>query len=386
MPHVHLRAALVLGLVLAGFAAAEVAAQPSGLSKDAEKAWHKGQDAKSNLQWLECIEEFSEVVDHDPQHLDTYLDLGYCQSQLNQWEAAAKTYRKALALHPPDSVHVDILNALAFVQVSAEDFEGALDSYVDLLEARPRDKNVLSGYAFTLKKLNRPVEAVMAYERALETDPGDVNLLRTLGDLCEKNDMIEQAVAMYRRWSQIDSTSVSPYRKLANLLAEGVSCERGIPAFRRVIALDPNNPGDYLSLGLLYQQCERFQEALDSLVRYQELRPDDTSLIDCRLASLYEDLGKVTEGLALVEAKAKERPDDPCLMYQWGRLLEKQGIAYERQEKFDQAIATYRKAEAKFQPTLGSSHWGERAQDQLVRLEKMIRIIEAKKRRAESEE
>jgi tetratricopeptide (TPR) repeat protein len=386
MPHVHLRVTLAIGLLLAGFAAAEVSAQSSGPSKAAEQSWRAGQEAMSSRQWVECVESFSDVVDLDPRYLDAYLHLGYCRSELKQWDAAASTYKKALTLNPPDSVEVDILNALAFVQVRAEDFEAALGSYEKLTQLRPNDKNVLSGYAFTLKNLNRPVESVMAYERALEADPRDVNLLRTLGELAEKYEMIEQAVAVYERWTRVDSTNVQPYRHLANLLARGVSCERGIPAFQRVIALDPSNPGDYLSLGLLYQKCEQFKEALDSLVKYQELRPEDTSMVDCRLASLYEDLGRVSEGIALVEDRVQKRPDDPCLMYQWGRLLEKQGITLERQERFDEAIATYRKAEARFQPTLGDPHWGERAGEQLDRLAKMIRIVEAKKRRADSEE
>jgi tetratricopeptide (TPR) repeat protein len=383
MPRVDLRAILAIGIVASAFAATDALAQSP--SPKVEEPWQRGQEAMSNRQWVECIEAFSEVIDGEPQVLDAYLHLGYCQSELQQWKAAAATYRKALALNPSQDLEFDLLNALGFVQVSDEDYKGAHETYQKLLRLRRNDKNVLAGYAFTLKNLGRTVEAVMAYERALEIDPNDVNLLRTLGELCERSEMIEQAVAVYERWARVDSTNVQPHRHLANLLAKGVSCDRGIAAFLRVIELDPNNPGDYLTLGLLYQKCERFDDALQALVKYQELRPDDTSMVDCRLASLHEDLGQIAQGLRLVENRIEKRPNDPCLMYQWGRLLEKQGIAFERQEKFDEAIATYRKAEAKFQPTLGDPHWGERAQEQLVRLERMIRIAEAKKSQVGSE-
>jgi len=353
------------------------------LAKGAQSQWTTGETARANRQWIECIESFSDVVALDPKSLDAHLNLGYCQSQLGQWKDATKTYEAALGLASSDSVRAEILSALAFAQGSAGNQTAALKSYEQMIRARPTDKTALVGYASTLRDQGRPVDAVMAYERALELDPNDVTLLRSLGDLCQKNEMVEQAVAVYERWAAIDSTNVEPYRHLGYLLAKGKACQRGVQVYEQVIALDPSNPGDLLNLGILYQSCDMSEQAFQTLSRYREQRPEDAAAVDCRLAFLYEDMGKVDEGLTVTQERAQKHPEDACLQYAWGRLLEKQGIEFEKQEKYGEAVASYRQAEARLQGVLGDQQWGKSATDELERLEKLIQRAEGLKKKAE---
>jgi tetratricopeptide (TPR) repeat protein len=375
--------ALFLGLLALADSSPVAGAPPATLVKEAQGKWSAGEAARTNRQWIECIENFSDVVALDPKSLEAQLNLGYCQSQLGQWKDAAKTYEGALALPASDSVRVEILNALAFAQGSADDQASALKTYEQLIRVQPNDKSALVGYASTLRDQGRPVDAVMAYERALELDPNDVTLLRSLGDLCQKNEMVEQAVAVYERWAAIDSTNVEPYRHLGYLLAKGKACQRGVQVYEKVIALDPSNPGDLLNLGILYQSCDMSEQAFQTLSRYREQRPEDATAVDCRLAFLYEDMGKVDEGLAVTQERAQKRPEDACLQYAWGRLLEKQGIEFEKKEKYGEAVASYRQAEARLQGVLGDPQWGKGATDELERLEKLIHRADGLKKKAE---
>jgi len=374
---------LLLGLLTLTGALPLSAAPPATLAKGAQEEWSAGETARANRQWIECIESFSDVVALDPKSLDAQLNLGYCQSQLGQWKNAAKTYEGALTLAPSDSVRAEILNALAFAQGSAGDQGAALKTYEQLIKVRPADKSVLVGYASTLRSQGRPVDAVMAYERALELDPNDVNILKSLGDLCQKTEMVEQAVAVYERWAAIDSTNVEPYRHLGYLLAKGKACQRGVQVYEKVIALDPSNPGDLLNLGILYQSCEMPEKAFHTLNRYREKRPEDAAAVDCRLAFLYEDMGKVEEGLGVTQERAQKRPEDACLQYAWGRLLEKQGIEFEKKEKYGEAVASYRQAEARLQGVLGDEQYGKGATDELARLEQLIHRADGLKKKAE---
>ncbi len=382
----HAFTALVFVILASALGAGRGGATPDRLPEAATKAWNEGQDAIANRQWVECVENFSEVTKLAPQHLEAFVKLGYCQSELRQWSEAAKTYEHALTLSPSDSVRCDLLNALAFAQASAGQHDAALSSYEALLQKRPNDKDAMVGYAYILKSQDRPVEAVMAYQRALEIDPTDVSILRTVGELCQQNEMIEQSVAVYERWSVLEPDNVEPLRHLGFLLYKGESCDRGIEVYEQVIALDASNPGDLLNLGMLYQKCQLYGKALERLNTYRELRPDDAATVDCRIAFLYEDSGKWEEGLRVVEGWATKRPDDPCLQYAWARLLEKRGLAQVGAEQFTDAVASYRLAEAKLQPVLGDSQWGEAASAQLKRLDQLIRIAEGKRKQAESEE
>jgi len=373
-------------LVLSGLLAPSLGAAPDRLPKEAQEPFQKGQAAMSSRQWVECVEHFSQVTKLAPQTLDGYVQLGYCQSELRQWADAAKTYERALALSPPDSIKSDLLSALAFAKASSGDHAAARTTYEQLLAHDPSDKNAALGYAFTLKSQQKPVEAVMAYERALELDPTDVNVIRTLGELCQETEMVEQAVAVYDRWVALEPTNVEPLRHLGYLLYKGESCDRGIETYEKVIRLDASNPGDLLNLGMLYQKCEQYGNALATLNQYRQLRPEDAATVDCRIAFLYEDSGKWVEGLRVVEGWATSRPQDACLQYAWARLLEKKGLTEVQGEKFKEATASYRLAESKLTPIVGDQQWGESASAQLRRLEQLIRIAEGKRKQAESEE
>jgi tetratricopeptide (TPR) repeat protein len=376
-------------LALAGPLSTTVLAQGPGPSKPALESWRKGEDALNNRQWVECIENMNKVIQLDSHFLDAYVNLGRCQSEMHQWSDAAKTYEKALALSPPDSVRFEILNGLAFAQTSSKEFHAAIRTYEDLVKMRPADKNVMIGYASTLKSMDREVDAVMAYLRALELDPTDVGLIKIAGELSERSDMIEQAMAVYERWIALDPENVEPYRYLAFLLYEAESCDRGVQVYEKTIALDPSNPGDVLNLGLLYQKCKQYDLAMTKLQQYRSMRPDSatasTTVVDCRLAFLYEDMNRVEEGLTFLRDAGEQNPNDPCLQYAWGRLLEKHGLALVGEEKFDDGVDAYRQAQAKLVAVVGNAQWGESASGQLKRLEQLIKIAEAKKQQAEAE-
>jgi tetratricopeptide (TPR) repeat protein len=137
---------------------------------------------------------------------------------------------------------------------------------------------------------------------------------------------------------------------------------------------------------MLYQKCEQYGKALATLNKYRELRPEDAATVDCRIGFLYEDSGKWAEGLRVVEGWATQRPNDACLQYAWARLLEKKGLSEVQAEKFKDATASYRLAEAKLTPIVADQQYGESASAQLKRLDQLIRIAEGKRKQVESEE
>jgi hypothetical protein len=96
-------------------------------------------------------------------------------------------------------------------------------------------------------------------------------------------------------------------------------------------------------------------------------------------------MNKVSDGIAFVRDAGEKSPDDPCLQYAWGRLLEKHGLALVGEEKFDDGVGAYRQAQAKLTSVVGNPQWGESASNQLKRLEQLIKIAEAKKQAAEAE-
>ena len=77
-----------------------VSTASAGLQEMADRFARMGRDAINNKDWVECIEDFEQVLEIDEENLDAYLDLAYCQTEMKQWQDAADTYAAALEYAP----------------------------------------------------------------------------------------------------------------------------------------------------------------------------------------------------------------------------------------------------------------------------------------------
>lgn len=363
---------LTLWLVIAvGSTGLVAGAAGQGLQQMAERFNRMGRDALNNRNWADCIENFTQVVEIDSEYLDAYMDLAYCQEKMQQYKDAVDTYREAIKLAPDDR-RSEILNLMGFAQATSGQLDAAVATYTQLVAIDPHNKDVFVGLAHTLVNLDRPAEAIVAYEKALELDPHDVDLMRTLGDLCEKNKLPEQAIAVYERWLEVEPDNVEPLRLLAYALRSIQACEKGFAAFDRLLAVDDSNPGDLLALGNLYQKCGQPGKAIPIYDEYAALRPDDPT-VDCLRLSLYEDTKQYGEGVRTGKQLTQKHPHEPCVIFSYGRLLDKYGSkTLVDAKKYEDAIAVFKQATAVFQKVLGDPTYGGPAEKQIKRLEQLV--------------
>ncbi|PTT91190.1 PEP-CTERM system TPR-repeat protein PrsT, partial [Pelomonas sp. HMWF004] len=166
-----------------------IAAAPKsamGYNLLAEVALRRGQGAAA----LEALRKAHEL-DKGPL---TLTRLMRAQAQQGNLKGALESAEGWLKKSPADSV---VRNALAELQVRANDFPAARKQYEAILKTSPTDASVLNNLANVLIELKDPV-AVDVAERALKTDPRNPVLLDTAGWANHRNGKTDRALQLLR--------------------------------------------------------------------------------------------------------------------------------------------------------------------------------------------
>lgn len=119
------------------------------------------------------------------------------------------------------------------------DFAGSLTLWQELIASIPGDFEAINNLGVVLKKLDRPGEALAAYERAIATNPqypfAQNNagvLLMEQGKLAKAQDHLERAMAL-------DSTYADPHLHLAILFEKQKKKGDAAQHFRTFLTLSP---------------------------------------------------------------------------------------------------------------------------------------------------
>ncbi|MBK6542720.1 MAG: tetratricopeptide repeat protein [Flavobacteriales bacterium] len=90
---------VLLGLSLSNGRAQDLALATSG-DKALEETYTKGEQAYQRGAYEEAIALFSDVLKQDPEHLNAYLQRGFCQSLTKQYEKAIADFSAVIARKP----------------------------------------------------------------------------------------------------------------------------------------------------------------------------------------------------------------------------------------------------------------------------------------------
>ncbi|WP_299814557.1 tetratricopeptide repeat protein [uncultured Jannaschia sp.] len=169
------------------------------------------------------------------------------------------------------------------------------DAAIEVLRALSRSnadrKEVWSAYADALRRVERPADAVAAYDRAIELDGGDAS---------------ENWFLFFARGTAREQLG---------------GWDAAEADFRRALELNPEQPNvlNYLGYGLVEQRTD-LDEALTLIEQAVEARPNDGYITDSLGWALYR-LGRFDEAVEPMERAAMLEPLDPLINDHLGDVL-----------------------------------------------------------------
>src|SRR5213082_1428323 len=194
----------------------------------------------------EAIAYFEQAIDHDPGYAlaysglsDSYaLQVDYRGVPVTEVYALARRYAlKALEL---DDNLPEAHTSLAWVQFAYDwDWEAAERSYRRALELNPGYATGHHWYSFVLLVSGQAEQALVEAHTALELDPSSISIRRGLGWLYYYTRRYESAVYHLRRAIAMNPTSEDTYRILGLVLTQQGAYAEAERAFREAITLSP---------------------------------------------------------------------------------------------------------------------------------------------------
>ena len=163
--------------------------------KQAAEYEKKAYDLRIQGKNKEALTEQSKAVELNPD-AESLLILTGIYLDLEEWQKAVETARKAVAAAPDNSkTHYQLAVALRRVK----DIEGALNSFQEAVRLDPNDTNALINLGFTYEELNDYKSARKYYEQALNVNPDYVPAIYFLGELAATEGRTDEAIKLFRK-------------------------------------------------------------------------------------------------------------------------------------------------------------------------------------------
>jgi tetratricopeptide (TPR) repeat protein len=286
-------------------------------SPDRKLALHNWADAlRSKKLYEEAAKKYDEVIAADPDFAPAYNGLGIALADQQRFDDAIVQYSKAATL-----------------------YETA---------GSPARKLALRNWADALRAKKLYEESVKKYDEAIAADPDFALAYNGLGIVLADQQRFDDAIVQYCKAAELWEIAKSPDRKLAlcnwaDALRAKKLYEEAARKYGEAIAADPDFAAAYNELGFTLAEQERFDDAIVQYRKAAELlenakSPDRKLALynwaeALRAKKLYEEAATKYGGLIAAD------PDFAPAYYGLG-------LALADQERFDDAIVQYRKADA----------------------------------------
>jgi predicted Zn finger-like uncharacterized protein len=257
---------------------------------------------------------------------DLALDLG-------DGKTGKECYQRALRLDPEDpQAHSGLGRALA----ALGDLPGARAELEAALRQVDTDPVLHYEYGSLLRRIGDSQGALSAVQRAVQLDSKDHRFRSRLGALLVEAREYEKAEGELRQARLGNDRYGETWFNLARALAGQGKLGEAIDIMRRAVELEPGNPEYLYFQGLIFEQGQQVQDAVESFQKSIAKNP--------RNADAYEHLGQnlnvQNRFREAVTAFKKAAEVDPSRARLWAQIAESQQQAGD----LDGAIASYQKS------------------------------------------
>lgn len=296
------------------------------------------------------------------------------------YDSALDAYENAAKIKP--SIHS--LYRIAWIHNDYEEYDQALPFVERALALDPQVSYLHTEKGYSLRRLNRNVEALAEFKRAVQIDPNSVLGNLGIGDVYFYGTKeYEKAIDAYKRGLQLDNTKhiaaynigwsyneLGNYDDAVKYLSRATTIKpdyaaafsemgyaynrldqtaNSISAYQRALVYDPSSSSALFGLGDAYYNKEKnYELAAEKYKSGLAIKPDNANAWQ-RLGYCYNDLERYNEAIAAL-SKAKQL--EPNL----GSAYVELGYAYFKLQRYSEAVSTFKQASS-INPASALAHY-----------------------------
>jgi tetratricopeptide (TPR) repeat protein len=225
-----------------------------------------------------------------------------------KYDQAATVLRRAVEREPANPRLHEKLGEIYNKQMLHEEAVGEYDLAIKL--------NPQNSYLYTLKGntymlLSRSAEAELCFKQALKLDPEQTPALVALGNVYAKQQRFKDAAGLYQK-ALNQRANADVFYNLGMVYQWDNQRNEASRAFMQALIADPNHRSSMVSLGSLYYEQGKYDQAAAQLIKASYLQHTDLTL-HLRLADIYERTGRKQEAIKEWEVCVTQAKDNPTI-------------------------------------------------------------------------
>ncbi len=222
------------------------------------------------------------------------------------------------------NTHPESLEVYGNCLVQTGQSDKAVPIFQQLSELVPQSTYPRYDLAVVLVETKQNEAAIKILDPLMAAEPADADVLSLASDAYEAVGDTPKAVALLRQAIVLSPADADYYISFAALCLDHESYQVGIDMIHAGLQRIPNDPSLYLSLGLLYAQLAKYDEA-ETAFRAAERLDSKQSLSSYALDLTEIQKNKSDETVAQVRSQLKAHPNGALLHYLLAKLIFSEG-------------------------------------------------------------
>ncbi len=268
----------------------------------------------------------------------SWIELGVEYDEMNEYNKAIFSYRKALEIEPEN---INTLYKLGFVYKQRGDYDKAIKTLEKLSSLNPEFLAAWEQLGLCYYSLYKPRKARDALTRALELKPEQFKEWYILGNVYFDNNQYDRAINTYLKLLEMENETLEImgvnldelWENLGRSFSYQEETDKAIEAFEKAINLNPNNINVWIYFGKFYEENEQYDKAIEIYGKALSYHPNNFEILE-NLGIVYymiEDYENAINSLA------KSSDLDPDIFLTWFYL----GKSYYKTENYKKAAKAF---------------------------------------------
>lgn len=272
----------------------------------------------------------------DPGNLLYRKYLGALYEAMNDFENALDLYIETLKDNPDDVDLNNKIGVLYYRKGTREDAEIAMSYYKKAIDLAPSEGIIYQNLALAYEVIGDNEKASRAFEKAIENTPGDDRFYSVYAEFLFNNNQFEKAIELCEKAIAINPDASIYYQNIAVAYERLNKNKEAEEAYINLLDIEPNNANYHNNFGVFFYNTQQTEKAIEKYRDALTLDPDNI-LFYKNLIVAYEALDKNDE---VEETYFKMLERDPNNDDIHNHL----GVFYYKTGQFEKAIKSYLKA------------------------------------------
>jgi tetratricopeptide (TPR) repeat protein len=312
----------------------------------------------------EAIEQLQKFVAANPKATEARLTLARLYANENRLPESRREFQR-LATDFPDSP--DIGFAVALLSLQLEDFETAEPQLRKLLDADPKDPNLLRFYLGRAAEARKQLPEALKWYRAVDGGEQQVPAQLAESGILARQGRIKEAREALRR---IVPSSLAQRTQLtlteAQLLRDARDFTGAFDVLGEALAKTPDSPELLYDQALIAERIGRIDVVEKNLRRVIEIQPEHAHAHNALGYTFADRNERLDEAFRLIDIALKLAPEDPYIMDSMGWVFFRMGQPAKALEFLRRAYEI--KPDAEIAAHLGEVLWSQGQRDEAQRI------------------